>query len=90
MQSSISQIASRAVTHNFGEESVIKFEKVTGGEDFSLYTEEVPGVMAFIGARNESKGAIYPHHHKNFNIDEDALMAGTILYSQFALDYLKL
>jgi len=85
----ISQIASRAVIHNFGEESVIKFEKVTGGEDFSFYTEEIPGVMAFVGARNENKGAIYPHHHKNFNIDEDALIVGTTLYIQFALDFLK-
>ena len=84
----ISQIASRAVTDNFGEESVVKIEKVTGGEDFSFYLQKVPGVMAFVGARNESKGAMFPHHHKKFNIDEDALVVGTTLYSQFALDFL--
>ena len=84
----ISQVASRAVTDNFGEESVVKIEKVTGGEDFSFYLQKVPGVMAFVGARNENKGAMYPHHHKNFNIDEDALVVGTTLYSQFALDFL--
>ncbi|MCZ2846332.1 MAG: M20 family metallopeptidase [Candidatus Bathyarchaeota archaeon] len=85
----ISQIASRAVINNFEEGSVIKLEKITGGEDFAFYAQEAPGVMALVGARNKSKGAMYPHHHKNFNIDEDALTIGTTLYSQFALDFLK-
>ena len=86
--SQISKIASQAVINNFGEGSVIKLEKITGGEDFAFYAQEVPGVMALVGARNESKGAMYPHHHKKFNIDEDALIIGTTLYSQFALDFL--
>ena len=85
----ISQIASQAVTKNFGEESVVKFEKVTAGEDFAFYGQEAPSVMALVGARNESKGVMYPHHHKKFNIDEDALIIGTTLYSQFALDFLN-
>jgi len=84
----ISQIASQAVTKNFGEESVVKFEKVTAGEDFAFFAQEVPGVFAFVGARNEKKGANYPHHHRKFNIDEDALVIGTSLYSQFVLDFL--
>ena len=86
--SQISKIASQAVINNFGEGSVIKLEKITGGEDFAFYAQEVPGVMALVGARNESKGAMYPHHHKKFSIDEDALIIGTTLYSQFALDFL--
>lgn len=85
----ISQIASQAIIKNFGEESVVKFEKVTAGEDFAFYAQEAPSVMALVGARNESKGAMYPHHHKKFNIDEDALIIGTTLYSQFALDLLN-
>jgi len=85
----ISQIASQAVTKNFREESVVKFEKVSAGEDFAFYGQEAPSVMALVGARNESKGVMYPHHHKKFNIDEDALIIGTTLYSQFALDFLN-
>ena len=84
----ISQIASQAVTKNFGEESVVKFEKVTAGEDFAFFAQEVPSVFAFVGVRNEKKGANYPHHHRKFNIDEDALVIGTSLYSQFVLDFL--
>ena len=85
----ISQVAYQAITKNFKEETIVKFEKVTGGEDFSFYLQEIPGIMAFIGVRNESKDVIYPHHHKNFNIDENALIVGTTLYSQFAFDYLR-
>ena len=87
--SQISKIASQLAINNFGEGSVIKVEKVTDGEDFAFYLQKVPGVFVFLGARNESKGAMYPHHHKKFNMDEDALIIGTTLYSQFALDFLK-
>lgn len=85
----ISQIASQSVIKNFGEESVVKFEKVTAGEDFAFYAQEAPSVFAFVGVGNERKGANYPHHHRKFNIDEDALIIGTSLYGQFALDFLS-
>jgi len=85
----LSNISSQSLIKNFGEESVVKLEKTMGGEDFASYTQEIPSIFALVGARNEDKGAKYPHHHKNFNIDEDALVIGTSLYSQFALDFLN-
>jgi len=85
----LSNISSQALIKNFGEESVVKLEKTMGGEDFAFYTQKIPSIFALVGARNEDKGAKYPHHHKNFNIDEDALVIGTSLYSQFALDFLN-
>ncbi len=84
----MSKMALQSVIKNFGEESVVKFEKVTAGEDFAFYAQEAPSVFAFVGARNEKKGANYPQHHRKFNIDEDALVIATSLYSQFALDFL--
>jgi len=85
----LSNISSQALIKNFGEESIVKLEKTMGGEDFALYAQEIPSIFALVGARNEDKGAKYPHHHKNFNIDENALIIGTSLYSQFALDFLN-
>jgi amidohydrolase len=84
----MSKIALESLIKNFGKESVVELEKVMGGEDFAFFAQEVPSVFAFVGARNEKKGANYPHHHRKFNIDEDALVIGTSLYSQFALDFL--
>ena len=84
----LSNISSQALIKNFGEEIIVKLEKIMAGEDFTFFAQEVPSVFAFVGARNEKKGANYPHHHRKFNIDEDALVIGTSLYSQFALDFL--
>jgi amidohydrolase len=40
--------------------------------------EKVPGCYFFVGGRNEEIGAVYPHHHENFNIDERALEIGAL------------
>jgi amidohydrolase len=46
---------------------------VMGGEDFSYYLRKTPGVFFFVGARNENRGIIHPHHHPLFDIDERAM-----------------
>jgi metal-dependent amidase/aminoacylase/carboxypeptidase family protein len=50
-----------------------------GAEDFSDYLKQVPGAFVFIGAGNEERGIVHPHHHPKFNIDEDALAIGAEL-----------
>lgn len=84
--SAIAQIAAEKIV---GKDKVIKFEKVTGSEDFSFYLEKAPGALAFVGCRNEEKSACYSHHSGSFNIDEDALEIGTKLYVNYAIDYLN-
>ena len=84
-----SLIAKNAVEKILGKEGIFAFEKITGSEDFSHFIKDVPGALAFVGCRNEEKGACYSHHSGNFNIDEDALEIGTSLYVQYAIDYLK-
>ncbi len=85
---SIAGIFANTVESVFGKEKIVTMEKVMGGEDFAYLNETVPGIMVFLGIRNDEKGIIYPHHHEKFNIDEDSLPIGAILYAQFALDYL--
>jgi len=55
-----------------GEENVLATQKVMGAEDFGDYARLVPAAFAFVGARNEARDCIYPHHHPKFNVDEDA------------------
>ena len=83
-----SAIAENASSEIVGKNNVIKFEKVTGSEDFSFYLEKAPGALAFVGCRNEEKCARFSLHSDNFNIDEDVLEIGTKLYVKYALDYL--
>ncbi len=85
----MSKIGERAVETLFGKETLITYEKTTGGEDFSYYTREVPAAFAFVGTQNEAKIPYYPHHHPKFDIDEDGLSVAAGLYAQYALEFLK-
>lgn len=77
----ISQIAKAGITKLYGEDVVINFEKIMGGEDFAYLIQTVPGIIVFLGGGNKAKNTTYPHHHEKFNIDEDALPVGTSLYA---------
>jgi amidohydrolase len=67
-----------------GQDNVSANQKTMGAEDMSDFLRVVPGAYAFIGARNPDKGAVYPHHHPKFNIDEDALAIGAELMYRVA------
>jgi len=82
-----SKIAEKSLAA-IGAKSII-IEKITGGEDFAEYLNIVPGIIALVGVRNDTKGAIYPQHHPMYTVDEDALEIGTALYSQYAMDFLN-
>ena len=84
----ISDMFAAVVEKLYGQDVIVKMEKVMGAEDFAYLSESVPGIMAFLGVRNDKKGLNYPHHHEKFDIDEDALPIGASLYAQFAFDYL--
>lgn len=86
---SCSDIAQKAASKIVSKKDIVNFEKITGGEDFSFFLEKVPGVLAFVGCKNEEKHACYSHHSGHFNIDEDALEIGTKLYINYALEYLN-
>ncbi len=85
-----------AIVHNaavaaVGEKEVDDSEEVmtTGSDDMACFLEAVPGCYFIVGAKNEEKGANYPHHHPRFNIDEDALPIGVEVLSRAAMDFLK-
>ncbi|MFT7325362.1 MAG: amidohydrolase [Rhodoferax sp.] len=80
-----SQLAEQAVQELFGAEPLIPFAPLMVSENFGDFLEVYPGLMAFIGVRNESYGACYPHHHPQFNIDEDVLYMGAALHVGYAL-----
>lgn len=82
----VRQIAAQVV----GAENVIDAEPVMGGEDFAYYLQKVPGAFAFVGAKNEAKGIVAPHHHPEFDIDEDALAIGVELLVRYVLNNGKL
>ena len=83
-------IAQNAVKKLYGEDSLVEMEKITGGEDFSLLMEKAPGIFGYIGTKNPKvPGSEKINHHECFTVDEDALIRGTAVAVQFALDYLN-
>jgi len=58
-----------------------------GSEDFSEFSERVPGVLMFLGTGNENSGSDFSHHHPRFNIDEETLPKGVEMWVQSAFDF---
>ena len=82
-------LVQKVARDSFGEENVYNEPPTMGGEDFGYFMKECKGAFALVGAANEEKGALWPHHHGRFNIDEDAMVVGAELYAQYALAYLN-
>lgn len=73
-----------------GEENCILGGSATmAGEDFAYFTQVCPSVLFKLGCRNEEKGIINPIHHSAFDIDEDCLVCGAAVFTNFILDYLE-
>lgn len=70
-----------------GEEAVRESTLIMAGEDFSYYLKEIPGCFMFVGAGNEECGAVYPHHHPKFDLDERSMLVSAKLMIAMAEDY---
>jgi amidohydrolase len=87
----MTEVVHKAAVGAVGALSVDTGEEVmtTGSDDMAFFLDAVPGCYFIVGARNEDKGASYPHHHPHFNIDEDSLPIGVEVLSRAALEYLE-
>jgi amidohydrolase len=72
-----------------GPESVIEADPTMGSEDIAYFFERVPGCYFFLGAANAARGIDKPHHHPQFDIDEDCLPIGLQVVVRSVLDYLE-
>ncbi len=66
--------------------SIVSFVSMAG-EDFAEFADRVPSAFLFVGTGNEAKGTCFPHHHPQFNIDEDALNIGVEIYIRTAFKF---
>ncbi len=78
----------RSVVRALGADALTDGVPTMGGEDFSAYQQRAPGAFFFIGARNEERGIVHPHHHERFDLDERALDYGTRIFVAAAEEYL--
>src|SRR5436305_3265692 len=87
----MTEIVRDAAIAAVGEKEVDESEDVmtAGSDDMACFLEAVPGCYFIVGAKNEEKGANYPHYHPRFNIDEDALPIGVEVLTRAAMNFLK-
>lgn len=75
-----------------GKDNLIEVPKVTASEDFSFYSQEVPGLFIFLGGTplgQDPSQAPY-NHSPYFSVDESSFKVGTKALSQLAIDYLAM
>lgn len=85
----IARVIKTAGIETLGDAHIIEMKPVMAGEDFSYYQQVVPGAYVFIGAGNQEKGIVHPHHHSQFDIDEAALDVGMEIMARAVLNYLN-
>jgi amidohydrolase len=78
----------RAVVTALGADALIEGTPTMTGEDFSAFQQKAPGCFFFIGARNEERNIVHPHHHECFDLDERALDYGTRVFVAAAREFL--
>lgn len=80
-------LAGEAALEVFTDPGSIIDNRTMGSEDFSEFSERVPGVFMFLGTANEKIGSHLPHHHPRFAIDEETLPKGVEMYVRVALKF---
>jgi len=72
-----------------GKKNVKLVKATTGGEDFSYFQEEIPGLYFFLGGMTPGNKEPYPHHTPDFMIDDSSMLLGVKTFCQLTLDYLN-
>ena len=74
-----------------GEANVREAQPSLGGEDFSYYQKEVPGLFIWLGIKTPGADpALFATNHSpRFRIDESGLKLGVRALSRLAVDYMQ-
>lgn len=75
----MADLARQAALETFRDQGAIIDNISMASEDFSEFSERVPGVFIFLGVGNAEKGTAISHHNPRFNIDEEMLTSGVEL-----------
>lgn len=75
-----------------GAANVKESEWTTGAEDFSFFSDKVPGLFFFLGGMPKDKDPkdAAPHHTPDFFIDDSMLDAGVKAFCNLVFDYAAL
>ena len=74
-----------------GEEGIVRSDRSTGAEDFSFFSQEVPGFYFFLGVNKPDADPYQTagNHSPFFYIDDSALPVGVKALSHLTIEYLN-
>lgn len=75
-----------------GAENVHLVPAITGGEDFSIFAQKVPGLFFLVGGMPKGKDpkSAGPHHTPSFIIDDAAFSTGVKALCNLVFDYAEM
>ena len=77
----ITKNLSVAASNVVGKNNVIKPYLSMGGEDFSYFSNKIPGCFFFLGSNPKNKKLLStPHHCSHFDIDENSMLIGSSIF----------
>ena len=85
----MTDLAHQTALEVFPSSKAIEINRSLASEDFSEFTERVPGVFIFIGTANAEAGSDYAHHNNCFNIDEPTMKQGVAMHVMGAFNFFK-
>jgi amidohydrolase len=71
-----------------GSDNVQKIAPLTGSEDFSFFSQEIPGVYLFLGTAPSDPARRFMNHSPEFDIDESALKVGVKTLAYMSYEYM--
>lgn len=83
----MAEVARETALEVFADKKAIQVNRSLASEDFSEFSERVPGVFVFLGTANPDVGSDYAHHNNCFNIDETTMKQGVAFHVRGALNF---
>jgi amidohydrolase len=84
----VTEFAQTMAQEYLGAENVVDLDMRMTGEDFSFYTQHMPGCFYRLGVGNKAEGITSGLHTSTFNVDEKCLDVGAGLMSYIAYQQL--
>ncbi len=85
----MADVVRQAALEIFPDKKAIEINRSLTSEDFSEFSERVPGVFIFLGTANPDVGSNYAHHNNCFNIDEPTMKQGVALHVLGAMNFFE-
>ncbi|MEL7648899.1 MAG: M20 family metallopeptidase [Sedimentibacter sp.] len=85
----LTKIAYEAAEEIVGLEGIVEPTPSMGGEDFSIFTEKVPGFFFWLGVGNKEKDMSYVWHNPKFDGDDRAIIYASTVMSNMVIKGIK-